>query len=188
MRTTVRWKHLSVRTGVNIAGQVFPRAERNEVRSGKKFLKLTLKWRLELLVDFHLITGDEFVGLIGYADDGLELLEHGGGHAFAESGSRVRGDAVVAVVGDADRDVDQFLGEGIEGAGRHDVLQAFPGAFEQRGIVGDGLPEIVDPIDLAGGHDVVVDGADFWGRVLVLDECECGHKNLRETMGEMAPS
>ncbi len=95
----------------------------------------------------------------------------------------MRGDAVVAVVGDADGDVDEFFGEGIERAGRHDVLETFPGAFEQCGIVSDGLPEIIDPVDFAGGHDVVVNGADFGSRVLVFDEWECRHQGLQRRWG-----
>jgi len=57
-----------------------------------------------------------FVGFVGHADDGLQFLEHGVVHSFAESGSGVRSDAVIAIIGDAHRDVDQFLGEGIKRA------------------------------------------------------------------------
>ncbi len=133
---------------------------------------------LEALVDFDLIAGDELVSFVGHADDGLKFLEHGVGHSFAEGGSSVRGDAVVAVVGDAYGDVDQFFGERIESAWAHDLLETFPGAFEQGGIVRDGLPEIVDPVDFARGHDVVVNGADFRRSVLVFDQSECGHEGL----------
>ncbi len=90
----------------------------------------------------------------------------------------MRGDAVVAVVGDADGNVNQFLGERIERAGPHDLFQALPRALEQRGIVGDGLPEIINPIDFASGHDVVVNGAHFRCCVFVFDQSECGHEGL----------
>src|SRR6266480_2607023 len=148
--------------------------------ASKQMRKLTLsrKRGQEALVDFYLIAGDEFVGFVGHADDGLELLEHGSGHSFAEGGSGVRGDTVGAVVSDADGDVNQFLSQRIEGARPHDLLEAFPGALEQRRIVRDGLPEVVNPIDLACGHDVVVDGAHFRRRVLVFDRCEGGHESL----------
>ena len=106
------------------------------------------RW-LETLVDFDLIAGNELVGFIGHADDGLQFLEHGVGHSFAEGGSGVRSDAVVAVVGHADGDVNQFFGERVERAGRHNLLDALPGALKQSGIVRDGLPEIVDPIGFA---------------------------------------
>jgi len=36
---------------------------------------------------------------------------------------------------DADGDVDKFLGERIEGAGAHDLLDVCPGALEGDGIV-----------------------------------------------------
>src|SRR6266478_6404474 len=151
------------------------------------FRCLPRKWRLEALVDFDLVAGDKLVGLIGHANDGLKLLEHGPGHAFAESGSGVRGDAVSAVVGDAHRDVDHFLGEWIERARRHELLDAFPRALEQCGIVGDGLPEIIDPVGFARGHDVVVNGAHFRASVTVFDESECGHENLRNHDCELRP-
>src|SRR5260370_41802141 len=105
------------------------------------FRCLPRKWRLEALVDFDLVAGDKLVGLIGHANGGLKLLEHGPGHAFAESGSRVRGEAVSAGVGDAHGDIDHFLGEGIDYARGHNLLDAFPGHLEQGGILRDGLPE-----------------------------------------------
>jgi hypothetical protein len=136
---------------------------------------LTIQRRPELLVDFNLIAGDELVRFVGHANDGLQLLEHSLGHAFFESGSGVRGDAIMAVVGDADGHVDEFLGKGIERAGAHNLLDAFPGALQGGGIVSDGFPEIVDPIRLAGGHDVVIDGANFGARVRIFNEAECRH-------------
>src|SRR5216683_6187621 len=151
------------------------------------FRCLPRKWRLEALVDFDLVAGDKLIGFIGHANDGLKLLEHSPGHAFAESGSGVRGDAVGTVVGDAHGDVDHFLGEWIERARGHDLLDAFPGAFEQGGIVRDGLPEIIDPIDFARGHDVVVNRAHFRAGVLVFDESECRHENLRNYDCELRP-
>src|SRR5271157_1877617 len=90
-------KHLSRRTGVLWVETVLT----------------TQRWA-ELFVDFNLIAGDELVGLVGHADDGLQLLEHGVGHPFFESRGGVRSDAVVAVVGDAYGHVDKFLGERIE--------------------------------------------------------------------------
>ena len=91
---------------------------------------LTIERWAELLVNFHLVAGDELVGLVGHADYGLQLREHGIGHAFFESGGGVRGNAVVAIIRDADGYVEQFLGEGIECAGGHDLLDAFPGPFK----------------------------------------------------------
>jgi len=135
--------------------------------------------RGKALVDFDLIAGDELVGFVGHADDGLKFLEHGVGHALAKGGSGVGSDAVVAVVGDTDGDVEKFLGERIERAGRHDLLDAFPSALEKRRVMSDGLPKIVDPVGFTGGHDVVVDGADFGACVFVFDEAEGGHEFSR---------
>lgn len=84
--------------------------------------------RLKLLVDFDLIAGDDLVGFVGHADYCLQFVKHGVGHALLERGCGVRGDAVVAVVGDADGHVNKLLSERIERARRHDLLDAFPGA------------------------------------------------------------
>jgi hypothetical protein len=140
----------------------------------------TQRWE-ELLVDFHLIAGDELIGFVRHADDRLQLLEHSVGHAFFEGGGGVRSDAVVAIVGDADGDVEQLLGEGIERSGPHDLLDAFPGALQCGGVVRDGFPEIVDPIGLARGHDVVIDGAYLRARVCIFNESKCGHEFLRNS-------
>lgn len=90
---------------------------------------LTTQRRSKLLVNFNLIARDNLVGLVGHADDRLQLLKHRVGHAFFERGSSVRGDAVMAVVGDADGNVDELFRERIERAGRHDLFYALPGAF-----------------------------------------------------------
>jgi hypothetical protein len=131
--------------------------------------------RLEAGVDGNLIAGDELVGLVGHADDGLEFLEHFGSHAFAEGGGGMRVNAVLAIIGNADSDVEEFLGERIESAGSHDGFEIFPGALEESRVVSDGFPEIVDVVGFAGSQDVVVDGFDGRAGVLVFDEAESGH-------------
>src|SRR5580692_4706582 len=155
------WKHLSRRTAVLWA------------ETG-----LTTQRWAELLVNFHLIAGDELVGLVRHADDRLQLLKHGVGHTFFESGGGVRGDAVVATIGDADGDIEELLGEGVERSGAHDLLDAFPGALQYGRIVRDGLPEIIDPVGLARGHDVVVDSANFRARVGIFNQSKCRHAIL----------
>src|SRR5258708_25481965 len=61
----------------------------------------------------------------------------------------------------------------------------FPYTTLFRSIVRDGLPEIVNPIDFARGHDVVVNGAHFRGRVCVFDEWERGHERSEEHTSEL---
>src|SRR5580704_4305290 len=100
----------------------WPSVQVFEVRKKRK--KLVGEWGLELLVDLDLIAGDEFVGFIGHADHRLQLVKHGVGHAFFARGSGVRGDAVLAIVGDADSDVEQFLGEWVQGSGGKDLVDA----------------------------------------------------------------
>ncbi len=134
---------------------------------------LASQWWFVSLVDLHLVAGDETVGFIGHADNRLQLLEHGVRHALAARRHRVRCDAIAAAVGDAYGHVEQFLGERIERPRRHDLLDAFPCAFQRRRIVRDGLPEIVYPVGLAKGHDVVVNGANLRARVLIFNQSEC---------------
>ena len=130
---------------------------------------------LELVIDFDLIARHHFVGFIGHADDRHEFLEHGIRHAFLLCGGGVGRDAIVTLIGDADGDVDQLFRQRVKRSGGHDLLDIVPGALERGGIVGDGLPEIIDPVGFASGHDVVVDGADFRGGIFVFDEAEGRH-------------
>ena len=138
---------------------------------------------LELFVDFDLISGDKLVGFVGHPDDCLELVKHGVGHTFLACRRSVRSDAILALVGDTDGNVKHLLGERIERPGRHDLFDALPGALQSGGIVSDGLPEIVDPIRLASGHDVVINAADFRARVLIFDQSEGCHDLLPDVAG-----
>src|ERR1700688_901069 len=70
--------------------------------------------RLELLVDLDLVAGHQLVGFVGHSNDRLQLVKHGVGHAFFSRRRGVRSDAVAAIVGDADRDVQQFFGERVQ--------------------------------------------------------------------------
>ncbi len=79
------------------------------------------------------------------------------------------GDAVAALIGGADGDVNQVFCERVERAWAHDVLEAFPGAAQRGGISRESFPEVVDGIDFARRHDVVEDGAHLQGGVSVLD-------------------
>jgi len=83
-------------------------------------LFLEMEGGREAGVDGDLITGNEFIGFVGHADDLLEFLEHVGGHAFAEGRGGVRVNAVLAVVGDTDGDVEEFFRERVKSAGAHD--------------------------------------------------------------------
>ncbi len=82
------------------------------------------------------------------------------GEAFGAGGGGVGVDAVAAAVGGGYGDVDQLLDQGVQSAGGHDRFDAFPGALEDFGLVGERAPEIVYEIGLAGGADVGKDGAD----------------------------
>ena len=137
--------------------------------------RVSRKWGFEAVVDFHLIPSDEFVGFVGHADYGLQFLEHFRGHAFAKSGSGVGGDTVAAIVCHTHGDVNEFFGERVDGTGSHDFLEAFPRTFQEPGIVSDGFPKIIDPISFAGGHDVVIDGANFRIGIVIFDERKCRH-------------
>src|SRR5215470_5600002 len=110
------------------------------------------------LVHRNLIGVGQRVGLAGHADHREQLAAHRLGHARLARARGVGGDAVVAAVGRAHREVDHLLGERIEDARRGHLLDRLPGAAQRGRMVGEGLPEIVDPVDLASGHDVVVDG------------------------------
>src|SRR5439155_9352225 len=80
-----------------------------------------------------------------------------------------------ALVTGAHRHVDQFLGEGIQGSGSHDLLHALPGAAQRNRIVRQCFPEIIDPIRVAGGHDVVINRPHLGIGVGVFDEPKRSH-------------
>jgi len=124
----------------------------------------------ELCVDRNLISSREAIGFVRHANDCHQFVEHCIGHALVARGCRVGCDAISTLIGHTDRNVNQFFRERIEDAGRHDLLDAFPSALERNGIIGECLPEIIDPVGLSGSHDVVVDGADLGRGILVFDE------------------
>src|SRR5580692_1657636 len=148
---------------------LFSRAARGPTQTG--FSGRPARDRLlESLVDLDLVTGSEAIRFIGHAHDGHEFLKHLRGHPFALCRCGVRSDAVGALIRDADGDVDHLLCKRIEGARRHDLLDGFPGALERRGIVGEGLPEMIDVIGLARRENVVVNGAYFRRRVFIFNQ------------------
>src|SRR6202030_846091 len=70
----------------------------------------------------------------------------------------VRMDAVRTAVRGRDSDVDQFSGQRIERTvPAHDHLQALPGAFQARRVVGQRAPKVVDEIRSTNMPDVVED-------------------------------
>src|SRR5579864_5011277 len=133
---------------------------------------------LEGGIDRHPIAVGEPVGFVGHADHGHDLAEHGFGHAGLARRGAMAGDAVAAAIGDADREVDHFLGQRIERAWRHDLLDALPGALERRRIVRQVFPKVVDVVDIAGALDVVEHGADCRIRLSVFDRTNCAHHRL----------
>ena len=90
-------------------------------------------------------------------------------------------DAVAALVADTDGNVDQFFRKRIKRARRHDLLNVLPRSPERSGIVGQRLPEIINPVGLPRRHDVVVDGANFGSGVFVFDQAQRGHSCLQSS-------
>src|SRR5712691_12356370 len=68
----------------------------------------------EPLVYRNAIPVGQPIGLICHADDGDQLAQHLLTHAEALRRRAVRGGAVDAAIADADREVDQLLGQGVE--------------------------------------------------------------------------
>jgi hypothetical protein len=130
---------------------------------------------LELWVDLYLISRYELVGFVGHPDDGHHFFKHGIGHTFVLRRNGVARNAVSALVGYANGDVDHFFCQRVERAGSHDLLDRFPSALERSGIVPQRLPEIIDEIGFARSANVVVDGPNFRRRVFVFDEAEGRH-------------
>jgi hypothetical protein len=124
----------------------------------------------ETVVDLDLEALDDAVGLVGHADHGDQFAQHGVGHAGPARGCRVGGNAITAPVGRTDGEINHLFGQRVERAGRHDLLHALPRALERGRMIGESLPEIIDPIDAAGRHDVVIDRAHLGIGLRVLDQ------------------
>jgi hypothetical protein len=130
----------------------------------------------ERLVDLDLKSVGQRVGLVGHTDNGYQLGEHFAVHALRPRGRRMGVDAVGAAVGDADCNIDQFLGQRVQGAGSHHLLHAVPGALQQLGLNRRRFPEVVDPVRLARLHDVVIQVAYFGACLLLFDEFDGRHE------------
>ena len=117
----------------------------------------------KLRVDRDLESGGEGVGLGRHADDSEEFGVLLFGETLCPGRGSVGMNAVAAVVGDGDSNVDQLFGERIERAGLdHDSLDAGPGSLEEIGLVGESAPEVINEIGFAGDADVVEDCFDAW--------------------------
>src|SRR5262245_47889041 len=134
-----------------------------------------LDGRAEHLVDVDLIAVGQAVRLVGHADDRHQLAQHRLGHAAGAGRCGVRRDAVVAAVGGADGEIDHLLRQRIQHARRHHRLERFPRAPERGRMTRERFPEVVDPVGLARGHDVVVDRAYLTARLRVLDHLHGCH-------------
>jgi ABC-type Mn2+/Zn2+ transport system ATPase subunit len=67
---------------------------------------------------------------------GQQLRQLFNRHPLCTRRSGVRRYAIGAIIRDADRDVDQFLGQRIQGPWRHDLLNILPHAPQARGMIG----------------------------------------------------
>src|SRR5712691_12310451 len=129
------------------------------------------KSRPEPLVDFHLVPARQAIGLIRHPDYCHQLGELLIGHAGLARRGGVGGDAVAALVAGADSDVHHLLGQRVERARRHHLFHGFPCAPQRYRIVRQSLPEIVDPICVASGHDVVINRAHVPRSVSIFNHC-----------------
>jgi hypothetical protein len=55
-------------------------------------------------------------------------------------------------------------------AGRHDLLDIVPHAFQRRRMIGDRLPKIVDPVDASRRFNIRINGCDLRRGFIFLDE------------------
>jgi hypothetical protein len=130
----------------------------------------------EDLVHRHLQRGDHAVGLCGHADHRHQLHQLGLGHALGPGRGGVRVDAVFAAMRHRYRDIQHLLGPGVQRAGRHHLLDAVPGAAQQRRVVRQRAPEIVDVVGAAGGADIGEDGRRRGGELVVGKQLHGGHR------------
>src|SRR6202140_4474973 len=128
----------------------------------------------KLRVDGYVERGDQTVGFVCQADNRQQLRILGLRHALVARRGAVRSYTVPAAVRGAYRDVQQLLGQPIERPGTHALLDVAPDALEGPRVVREDLPEIVDPVGLAGRHDGVVDLPHFRCCFVVFDRLSPG--------------
>jgi len=121
------------------------------------------------IVDLQIEADRMPVRLVRQADDGDELGVLLRCHTLFARGGPMRGDAVAAAVSHADRHINELLGQGVECAQAHDLFGVRPHAPQARRMIREDFPVVVDPVDLARRHDVVVHRAHLRGRVGILD-------------------
>ena len=71
-------------SGTTAEGYLPDKNDRRQSGQDGQLLFVGIQGRLEALVYGNLVAGDELVGLVGHANDGLEFLEHIRGHALGE--------------------------------------------------------------------------------------------------------
>src|ERR1700694_4864283 len=128
----------------------------------------------KLRVDSYVERGDETGGFVRQADNREQLRVLGLGHALVARRGAVRSNTVPTAVRGAYRDVQELLGQRIERSRTHDFLDVGPDSLEGPRVVREDLPEIVDPVGLAGRHDVVVDRPHFRCCFAVFDRLSPG--------------
>lgn len=125
----------------------------------------------ELVINRDLKTIGQPVVHVGDTDDAHQFAKHRLSHTLIESRHTMRGDAVFASVGHADRQIDQFAHERIQFTGSaHHLFQGIPGPCQRRWVIGNHLPEIIDLVRLARGTDVIIDLSHQAGALVVFDE------------------
>src|ERR1700730_10965437 len=139
-------------------------------------LSIFIMLRFEAVVNFYLIPCNQAIGFVRHTDYRHQFFELRIGHPFMDCGSGMRSDAIVALVGHGEGNVNDLFGERIERSGSHNLLYIFPSPLQHHGVMRDCLPEITDPVRLARRHDVVVNGANFSARVSIFDKAKDRHR------------
>ncbi len=119
----------------------------------------------EPVVNRHAVANGQAIGLVGQTDNGQQFTELLLCHALGFGTRSVGGNAVATIVGDAHGHVDEFLGERIQRAVAHHLLDVAPDALQGLGVMRQDFPEIVYPVRLAAGHDFVMtalSAGDAW--------------------------
>ena len=135
--------------------------------------------RLEALVRFHLQPDRQTITGVRERDDFGQLRKHFVIEPVLAGGEGMRVDAVITVVVDTDREVDQLLGKWIQpGRLHHDFPHLAPEALQHRRIRGECAPDVVDVIGIARLHDVVEHRPYFGGCLVIIHQLYLRHREL----------
>ena len=126
----------------------------------------------EFFVQWDLKSIRQTIVHVRHTNNAHQFSKHGVCHSLGDGCSSVRGDAIIAPVRHAHGDINQFADERVQFTRTsHDGFQCRPCSLQCRRMIGEGFPEIIDLVCLAGRPDVIKYLSYQPTALFVFDQC-----------------